>query len=120
MLKADLKTVAVVAALLLRTVAVDAARQVTLHVWPAVSSAPATLLIYVSVVPHADNRALRIVANSEEYARASEVTLHGENSPNVTTFQYRDLPPGNYDVRAVLIGPNGQTRDTVWCAVIVQ
>ena len=96
-----------------------AEHEVKLRVTPTVASAPATVRIYVSVTQNEENRMLRVVANSEEYSRVSEMSMEGQNSPKVSTFEYRELPPGSYDVRVYLIGRDGRTRDSAWCAVVI-
>jgi len=120
MAAARIRIAAMVAAIMFfRSFGADAAHQMNLRVWPSVATAPATLLIYASIVQNEDNRRLRIVANSDDFSRSSEISLDGENSPKVLTFEYRELPSGSYDVRAYLIGRDGKTRDSVWVAVVI-
>jgi len=79
-----------------------------LHVSPAVSTAPATVRIRITVPPDAGNRALAITADSDVYSRSSQVPLEGENSPGNIFLEYRNLPAGTYQVRGVLM--NGQGK----------
>jgi hypothetical protein len=53
---------------------------IELHVSPMVAPAPATLRIRVTVPPHAENRAVAIVADSDAFFRSSEVALQGEKA----------------------------------------
>jgi len=79
-----------------------------LHVSPAVSSAPATVRIRITVPPDAGNRALEIMADSDVYSRSSHVALEGENSPGNIFLEYRNLPEGTYQVRGVLVNAQGK------------
>ena len=36
--------------------------------------------------------------------------LEGEDAPRTTTFEFRGLPTGTYEVRATLLGAGGQQR----------
>jgi hypothetical protein len=62
------------------------------------------------IVSDAQNRAVEVVAESPEYYRASEVQLNGEDAPRTTTFEFRSLPPGTYEVKAVLLDSAGEER----------
>lgn len=80
-----------------------------LHVSPAVSTAPATVRIRISVPPDAGNRALQIMADSDAYSRSSQMPLEGENSPGNIFLEYRNLPAGEYQVRGVLVNAQGKS-----------
>jgi hypothetical protein len=79
-----------------------------LHVSPAMSTAPATVRIRITVPPDAGNRALAIMADSDVYSRSSQVALEGENSPRNIFLEYRNLPAGTYQVRGVLMNAQGK------------
>jgi hypothetical protein len=61
---------------------------------------PATVSITVAVEPHANNRLLRIEADSEEMYRASDLTLSGADEKRLHILQFKNLPAGNYMLRA--------------------
>jgi hypothetical protein len=82
-----------------------------LRVYPTVSSAPADILVQVNFPPHADNRRLRVTAESEDFFRGSEVQIDGDESPTVSSFMFRQMPAGEYSLQAVLIGSNGRPRE---------
>ena len=90
---------------------------IELHVSPMVAAAPATLRIRVTVPPHAENRAVAIVADSDALFRSSEVALEGGKAPRNVMVEYRNLPSGVYEVRGVLVDVRGKeiaaTRSTV-------
>jgi hypothetical protein len=86
----------------------SAGERLTLHVSPSVAFAPADLVVRTTVQADARNRAITIVAESEDFYRASEVQLDGDKAPRSTTFEFRSLPSGNYQVTATLLGADDQ------------
>jgi len=87
-----------------------AGERLTLKVSPAVSFAPANLVVRTTILADADNRAVEIVAESDDFYRSSQVQLEGERAARTTTFEFRSLPPGTYEVRANLLGADGRSR----------
>jgi hypothetical protein len=68
---------------------------------------PATIRITVAVEPDAANRALRIEADGDRLFRSTEVMLEGESGQRIHTVEFKNLPAGNYTIRAaVLSGRN--------------
>ena len=92
------------------TSAAGANQPLAIKVSPAVSFAPANLVIRTSVDPDADNRALEVVAQSEDFYRSSTVTLDGDHAPKTTQFEFRSLPPGEYEISVVVTGADGRQR----------
>jgi len=84
-----------------------------MHVSPAVSFAPANLIVRAMIASDADNRAVQIVAESPEFYRSSEIQLDGDRAPRTTMFEFRSLPPGTYEVKATLRGSRGAERAAV-------
>jgi len=95
------------------TLPVGAGERMTMKVSPAVAFAPANLVVRTTVEADADNRSIEIVAESPDFYRSSEMQLEGDKAARTTTFEFRSLPPGTYEVRAKLIGPGGQARAAV-------
>lgn len=87
-----------------------AGERITMKVSPAVAFAPANLIVRATIVADAENRAVEIVAESDDFYRSSEIQLQGENAPRTNMFEFRSLPPGVYHVRANLLDANGQSR----------
>jgi hypothetical protein len=87
--------------------------RLTIRVSPAVAFAPANLVVRASIAASADNRRVEIVAESEDFYRSSEIQLDGERAPRTTVFEFRSLPPGTYEVKAVLRGSGGDERAAV-------
>jgi hypothetical protein len=98
---------------MMATLPLGAGERITMKVSPAVAFAPANLIVRAMIVADADNRAVEIVAESQDFYRSSMVQLDGENAARTTNFEFRSLPPGTYEVRAHLLGPRGEQRATV-------
>jgi hypothetical protein len=101
--------------LLLMTVTtpLGAGGRMTLKVSPAVAFAPANLIVLTMIEANKQNRAVEIAAESTEFYRSSEIQLDGEHAPRTTTFEFRSLPPGTYEVKATLIGSDGSALATL-------
>ena len=68
---------------------------------------------------NAENRLLRVSAESSEFLRSSEVALEGEGSARVMVLHFLQLPSGTYDVIVDVKGMNGRTRERARCEVTV-
>ena len=95
------------------------AEKLTIRVTPAVAFAPANLIVRTTITADAANRAVEIVAESNDYFRSSEIQLDGENAPRTTMFEFRSLPPGSYEVKAILRDSAGEARASTFTAVNV-
>jgi hypothetical protein len=95
------------------TLPIGAGERITMKVSPAVAFAPANLVVRATIQADADNRAVEIVAESPDFYRSSEIQLEGDRAARTTTFEFRSLPPGTYEVRAKLLGVDGQQRAAV-------
>jgi len=82
----------------------SAGERLTIKVSPSVAFAPANLVVRTTIEADTRNRAIAIVAESSEFYRASEVELDGDKAPRTTTFEFRSLPSGTYQVTATLLG----------------
>jgi hypothetical protein len=89
---------------------VGAKEPLSIQVSPAISLAPANLVIRARLEPDADNRAMEVVVESGEFYRSSAIQLDGDRAPRTTTFEFRNVPPGEYEVSALVIGTDGQQR----------
>jgi hypothetical protein len=96
--------------LMLMAAPLGAGEQLALRVSPAVSFAPANLIVRATVEANAANRAMEVVAESADFYRASMIELEGEKAPRTNMFEFRSLPPGTYEVKATLIGSDGHPR----------
>jgi hypothetical protein len=89
---------------------VAAKEPLSIRVSPAMSFAPANLIVKSSIEPDASNRAVEIVVDGDQFYRSSLVQLDGEQAPRTSIFEFRGLPSGEYDVKAALIGADGRAR----------
>jgi hypothetical protein len=105
-----MKTRAILCALLISVAPIHAGEALLLRVSPAVCFAPANLVVRTTVEADATNRSIEIVAESPDFYRSSEVQLDGDKAPRTTTFEFRSLPSGTYDVKATLTDQNGRAR----------
>jgi hypothetical protein len=106
----DMRARLILCGLLISVAPIRAREPLLLRVSPAVCFAPANLVVRTTIEADAANRAVEIVAESPEFYRSSEVQLDGDNAPRTTTFEFRSLPSGTYQVKATLIGENGKPR----------
>jgi hypothetical protein len=101
-------TATVCVCLLGATGTLDGGQPLTLKVSPAMAAAPAFIRVSAIVEANDENRSLEIVAQSPQFFRSSTIDLDGRNSPPLTVVEYPNLPPGLYEVTAVLVGTSGK------------
>ena len=87
--------------------AFGAETRLTIRVSPLLSFAPANLMVRTVVAAHEENRSIEVIAESAGFYRSSEIELDGDRAPRTTMFEFRSLPSGVYEVRAILKGPGG-------------
>jgi hypothetical protein len=78
-----------------------------IDVSPRISQAPAVVRIRAVVTPSADNRGLRIVADSGDYFRSSYLPLDGADAATVTVTDFKNLPGGQYEISVTLVDTEG-------------
>jgi len=100
----------VCAVAMVTTTAAGANERLSMRVSPAMSFAPANLVIQTRLEPEADNRVMEVIAESDDFYRSTAIQLDGERAPRTTKFEFRSLPPGEYRVTAVVVGAAGQRR----------
>jgi hypothetical protein len=104
-----MKLKALVPALLIAfSIPAYAGNRVSIRVSPAVAFAPANLFVRATVDTNQENRSLEIIAESFDFYRSSEIALDGDQAPRVTMLQFKSVPSGHYEVRAVLRGVLGR------------
>ena len=89
-----------------------AGEPVSVRVNPSVAIAPTTLAIRVKVPPQAENRALEIVVDSNDFYRSSRMQLEGDKGPVTNTLNIGSVPAGDYEVTATVIGADGKRTTT--------
>jgi hypothetical protein len=95
---------------LIATAAARANEPVSIRVSPAVSFAPAYLVIQTRIDPDAANRSVEAVVESEDFYRSSTIPLDGDHAPKTTRFEFRSFPAGDYRVSVVVTGADGRQR----------
>ena len=78
----------------------DATEVVELRLHGHYFAEPATVHVTVAVEPDAQNRILRIEADSNQMFRASDISLDGADEKRIHTIQFKNLPAGHYTLRA--------------------
>jgi hypothetical protein len=96
--------------MLITTLPIGAGERISVKVSPAVAFAPANLVVRTMIESDQENRAVEIIAESADFYRSSQIQLEGDRAPRTTTFEFRSLPPGTYEVRALLYGTGGEQR----------
>jgi len=82
------------------TIPGDAADVVEIRLHGRYFVEPATVRILIAVEPDADNRGLRIEADGDSMYRSSDLTLSGATEKRLHSVEFRNLPAGNYMLRA--------------------
>jgi hypothetical protein len=75
---------------------------------PTATLAPGFVTVRASVEADAENRLLEVVAVSRDFYRSSQIEMDGAQAPRLSVFEFRDLPSGDYEFSARLIGAHGQ------------
>jgi hypothetical protein len=96
--------------MLVTTLPMGAGERISVKVSPAVAFAPANLVVRAMIEADQENRAVEIIAESPDFYRSSQIQLEGDRAPRTSTFEFRSLPPGTYEVRALLLGADGEQR----------
>ena len=73
-----------------------------LTVRPQAASSPATIRVSARIVRHEANRRLTIRAESPRFLRSSSISLDGAASVGALTRVFNELPPGEYEIEAIL------------------
>jgi len=76
--------------------------------------------VRVLVEPDAENRALEITVESENCFSKSRHQLDDDRTARTRVFEYRDLPAGDYDCRAVLIDQSGDSAAVATATVSIR
>ena len=107
------------ATMLFATHTIAAPKEVAIRVSPSYSMQPASVSIQIDVERNPANRLLRVTADSGDFYWSSERQIEGEGGPKNFQMICRDLPAGEYDIRAQVIGPDAHTRASAWSRIRV-
>ena len=73
---------------------------------------PASVDVLVLVEPSKENRTLRVEADGDDFFRASDLPLAGETERKYHTVMFRNIPAGDYVIRAVLLNGKRELAST--------
>lgn len=88
------------AALITGNIRIGAEEVVELRMRGRYFTEPATVRITIAVAPDEANRMLVVEADGDKLYRSSEVALAGKNAERIHTVEFKNLPAGEYIVRA--------------------
>ena len=94
------------------------AEKLSIRVSPTMSMAPAYVVIRAVVEADLDNRALDVVAESNDFYTSSQVPLNGALAPRISEVRFAGLPAGSYQVTAVLVGSQGRRAAAVRTIIV--
>ena len=92
--------IALVALLSANTISVGAKNVVEIRLHGRYYTEPATVRVTVAVQPDEANRTLVVQADGERLFRSSAVSLEGDKGQRLHTLEFKNLPRGNYVLRA--------------------
>jgi hypothetical protein len=96
--------------LALTIISASGGEQLKIAVSPAVSFAPSNVDIRARIAPDAENRALEVIVESEDFYRSSQRSLEGDHAPATISFAFRGLPGGDYLISGILTDSGGRQR----------
>ena len=97
---------------------VDGAEPLRLQVTPAASRAPGLVTVRASIEADAENRLLEVVAASPDFYRRSEIEVNGAQGQRLNVFTFPNLPAGQYEFTAILIGTQGPRASAFRVAIV--
>lgn len=81
--------------------------RLSIRVSPAMTMAPAFVIVRAVIESDQDNRALDVIAESDDFYTSSQVPLNGTQSPRTKEVRFEGLPAGSYQITAILVGSRG-------------
>ncbi len=79
-----------------------------LTVTPKITTAPATVKVIATIDRNSANRALVVQADSGDYFRSSTIQLDGADTARMYEIWFRALPPGDYEITALVENNQGK------------
>ena len=102
-MRMNIQTVAVLV-VMLAAAPLEAGERVAMKLNLRQGFAPATVVVTTTVERDAQNRELEIQIESKDFYRSSVVPLDGDTAARTMTFEFRDIPGGQYEVRTIVLG----------------
>ena len=80
---------------------------------PLVVASTGVVELAIDIVPTAESRQLRVVADSGSHLRSTTIELHGERSARRHVFEWFGFPVGTYEVLGTLVDAAGNDQAVV-------
>ncbi len=80
---------------------------------PLVMASTGVVELSIDIVPTAESRRLRVVADSGTHLRSTTIELHGAASDRRHVFEWFGLPVGTYEVLGTLVDDAGHDQVAV-------
>jgi hypothetical protein len=77
------------------------------RVRPGVGFGPLDIVVQLTVERDERNRSVQVELESDTFFTSSSWELDGEYAPRTKDLRFRQLPPGEYDIRVTLKGEAG-------------
>jgi hypothetical protein len=74
---------------------------------------PCEMRVFVQVNPHSDNRFLRLVIDTGDYYRSTDIPLDGADAPKSHFLVWRAVPAGGYTFSATVYGTTGSRGQVI-------
>jgi hypothetical protein len=103
----------------LRPVTVGAGATVVMRASPVRAFAPADINVSVSIESDENNRAMTVTLESTTFLRESTIELAGHAAPRTSSFRFRAMPAGDYEVRVQLFDARRHERGGARCVVLL-
>jgi len=84
-----------------------------IRLMPVRGSAPKDVVIRATVGREDSNRRLEFVVDSTSYYASSTSELDGSRAPKTIDARFRQVPPGDYVIRVILTGTDGERARAV-------
>jgi hypothetical protein len=97
----------------------NADEPITISVWPSIAVARGNAELKVLIQRNDANRTLSWEVDGPDYYRSSTMPLEGASAPKSWFFFVRDLPEGEYQVRATVMRNNSSQSVAISKIVVV-
>ena len=84
-----------------------------IRVVPVRGAAPKDVVIRAVIERDDSNRRLEFIVDSDKYYASSTTELDGSRAPRTSEVRFRQVPPGDYLVRVILTGIDGERARAV-------
>lgn len=96
-----------------QAVKLDRETPVAIRAWPKLSLPESWVAVDVHVGAHAENRTVRIVVEGADFYASSNIQLEGDVSARLHRRRWNSLPPGEYEVKAILQRLDGEELSAI-------